>query len=67
MGYGATQIRELEATIREAPCDLVLIATPIDLARLMTIEKPSLRVHYELKEHDSAVLKDAVARAVNKS
>ena len=67
MGYGATQILELEATIREAPCDVVLIATPIDLARLMTIEKPSLRVHYELKEHDSAALKDAVARAVNKS
>ncbi len=67
MGYGATQILELEATIREAPCEVVLIATPIDLARLMTIEKPSLRVHYELKEHDSAALKDAVARAVNKS
>ena len=66
MGYGATQISELEATIREAPCDLVLIATPIDLARLMTIEKPSLRVSYELKEHDPAALKDAVARAVNK-
>jgi predicted GTPase len=67
MGYGATQISELEATIREAPCDLVLIATPIDLARLMTIEKPSIRVHYELKEHDSETLKDAVARAIRKS
>ena len=67
MGYGATQISELEATIREAPCDVVLIATPIDLARLMTIDKPSLRVYYELKEHDVEVLKDAVARVVNQS
>ena len=67
MGYGATQISELEATIRAAPCDVVLIATPIDLERLMTIEKPSIRVHYELKEHDSETLKDAVARAIRKS
>jgi predicted GTPase len=67
MGYGATQIGELEATIREAPCDLVLIATPIDLTRLMTIEKPSMRVYYELKEHESGALKDAVAAAVNRT
>ena len=64
MGYGSTQIRELEATIRETPCDVVLIATPIDLGQLMIIEKPSLRVHYELKEHDSEALKNAVAKAV---
>jgi predicted GTPase len=64
MGYGSTQIRELEATIRASPCDVVLIATPIDLGRLMKIEKPSMRVHYELKEHDSEALKNAVAKAV---
>ena len=61
MGYGDGQIAELEATIREAPADLVLIATPIDLGRLMTIDKPTLRVRYELKEHDPAALADALS------
>jgi predicted GTPase len=64
MGYGAEQVAELEATIRATPCDLVLVATPIDLSRLMTIDKPSQRVRYELREHDVAALKDAVTRAV---
>ena len=62
MGYGQTQISELEQTIRDAPCDLVLIATPIDLSRLMKIEKPALRVRYELKEHEPAVLSDALSK-----
>jgi predicted GTPase len=64
MGYGAEQIGELEATIRATPCDLVLVATPIDLRRLMTIDKPSQRVRYELKEHDTAAFGEALARAV---
>jgi predicted GTPase len=64
MGYGDTQIAELEATIRATPCDLVLVATPIDLGRLLTIDKPSQRVHYALKEHDPAALRDAVMKAV---
>jgi predicted GTPase len=64
MGYGAAQISELEATIRATPCDLVLVATPIDLGRLLTIDKPSQRARYALKEHDPAALRDAVARAL---
>ena len=64
MGYGAEQIGELEATIRATPCDLVLVATPIDLRRLMTIDKPSQRVRYELKEHDAAAFREALSRAV---
>ena len=64
MGYGAEQIGELEATIRATPCDLVLVATPIDLGRLMTIDKPSQRVRYELKEHDPAAFAEALSRAV---
>jgi predicted GTPase len=64
MGYGATQISELEATIRATPCDLVLVATPIDLGRLLTIDKPSQRARYSLREHDPAALRDAVSRAV---
>jgi predicted GTPase len=64
MGYGANQISELEATIRDTPCDLVLVATPIDLGRLLNIDKPSQRVGYALKEHDPAALRSAVEKAV---
>ena len=50
LGYGAKQIAELEATINAAPADLVLIATPIDLRRIVKIRHPTVRVRYELKE-----------------
>ncbi len=49
MGYGSAQLRDLEATINQVPCDLVLVATPIDLARLIHIRHPSQRVRYELQ------------------
>ncbi len=50
MGYSVMQRHELEETINRVPCDLVLIATPIDLARVIKIDKPSLRVTYEVEE-----------------
>jgi predicted GTPase len=50
MGYSAMQRLELEETINRTPCDLVLIATPIDLARVINIKKPVLRVTYEVEE-----------------
>jgi len=50
MGYSALQRFELEETIRRTPCDLVLIATPIDLARVVPIDKMNLRVTYEVEE-----------------
>ncbi len=50
MGYSAMQRHELEETIRRTPCDLVLIATPIDLARVIKLDKPTLRVTYEVEE-----------------
>jgi predicted GTPase len=50
MGYGETQVHELEKTIDRCDADLVLIATPIDLARLIKIRKPKQRVRYELQE-----------------
>ena len=64
MGYGDQQMAELEMTINKTPCDLVLIATPIDLGKLLKIDKPSMRVRYDLKEHDEAMLRDAVLKAV---
>ncbi len=50
MGYGDEMTRELEHTINNAPVDLVLIATPIDLARILKINKPNQRIRYELQE-----------------
>ncbi|MCB2166835.1 MAG: cyclic 2,3-diphosphoglycerate synthase [Deltaproteobacteria bacterium] len=50
MGYGPQQVNDLEATIRAAECDLVLCATPIDLPRLLQIDKPTLRVRYEYQD-----------------
>ena len=50
MGYGDQQVKDLEATIAKVPCDTVIIATPIDLRRLIKIAKPTVRVEYELQE-----------------
>jgi predicted GTPase len=50
MGYSDRQRHELEETIKRVPCDVVVVATPIDLARTITIDKPSVRVSYEIEE-----------------
>jgi predicted GTPase len=50
MGYSDEQISELQETINRTPADLVIIGTPIDLRRFMTIEKPMVRIQYELEE-----------------
>lgn len=53
MGYGEAQMLDLAETIRRVPCDVVIIGTPIDLRRVITIEKPTARVTYELEEKTS--------------
>jgi predicted GTPase len=50
MGYGAIQRHELEETINRVPCDLVLIATPVNLTSILNLNKPSVRVAYEAEE-----------------
>lgn len=50
MGYGEEQIKDLEETINSSPVDAVIIATPIDLSKLIKINKPSVRVKYKLEE-----------------
>jgi len=50
MGYGEQQVKDLEATIANTPCDAVVIATPIDLNRIVKITKPTVKVGYELQE-----------------
>jgi predicted GTPase len=59
-GYFSQQLKDLETTIRQIPCDLVLIATPIDLSRLIKIEQPSLRVTYRVEDWDEPKLSDLV-------
>jgi predicted GTPase len=56
MGYWEDQIKELEQTINKSDADLVLIATPIDLKKLIKINKPSVRVYYEMDEASSMEL-----------
>ncbi len=58
MGYGPQQIRELEETINATPCELVVVATPIDLRRVAKINKPCDRVRYELQEIGQPTLAD---------
>lgn len=50
MGYGEAQLADLTETIAATPADMVLVATPIDLARIIDIDKPNQRVRYELQE-----------------
>jgi len=58
MGYGDEQIHELEQTINNADVDLVIIGTPIDLGRVLKINKPSQRVRYELQEIGQPTLEE---------
>ena len=60
VGYGQEQIKELEATINKTPCDVVLIGTPIDLRRILHIDKPTVRVKYSLKELSTPTLEDVL-------
>jgi predicted GTPase len=60
MGYGAKQLKDLEATINRTACDAVVIGTPIDLKRIITIKKPSTRVYYNLQEIGQPDLDDVL-------
>lgn len=62
MGYGDKQTKELEATINAAPVDLVLIATPIDLRRVVNIKHPTDRVRYELQEIGQPTLEEILQK-----
>ncbi len=64
MGYSPEQTSDLEATIQQTPCDVVVIGTPIDLGRLIRIDKPVVRVTYDLEEIGSPKLTDVLSRFV---
>jgi predicted GTPase len=61
MGYSAKQMKDLETTINRAKCETVIIATPIDLGRIIKINKPSVRVRYELQETGKPDLSDVLS------
>ncbi|OFW65538.1 MAG: GTPase [Actinobacteria bacterium RBG_16_68_21] len=65
MGYGPAQIADLEATINATDCDAVIIGTPIDLGRLLDIDKPHTRVYYDLQEIGKPDLTDVLGRFVS--
>ncbi len=60
MGYSERQIADLQQTINSVACDLVLFATPIQLTRVLTVNKPTLRVRYEYKDHDRPTLEETL-------
>jgi len=60
MGYGEEQVRDLELTIERTDCDTVVIATPIDLDRIVKIRKPTVKVGYELQEIGKPDLEDVL-------
>lgn len=64
MGYSRTQVSELEKTINATPADIVLIGTPIDLARLIKINKPHLRVTYALEQKSGPPLEEIVKESL---
>jgi len=64
MGYGDGQMKDLETTINKSDADLVIIGTPIDLRKVISIDKPALRVHYELQEIGQPTLEDALKKII---
>jgi len=66
MGYGEEQMRDLSATIEKTDCDSVVIATPIDLSRVIKIGKPSTRVEYSLQEIGHPDMEDVMKEFIKK-
>jgi len=64
MGYSDEQVQDLAATIDSADCDAVLIASPVDLRRLLDIRKPAVRVGYELQELEAPLLSSLIERFI---
>ena len=64
LGYYPEQVSELEQTVAAVDCDSVVIATPIDLRRLITFGQPATRVRYELADRGSPTLREAMAEFV---
>ncbi len=66
MGYGEQQLKDLEETINNTECDSVVVGTPIDLNRIINIQKPNTRVYYDLQEIGNPNLEDVIDEFVEK-
>ncbi len=66
MGYGKEQVNDLKETLNKADCDVVIAGTPIDLNRVVSINKPIIRVRYELEEIGRPNLKDVLKDFLNR-
>jgi len=62
MGYGEAQVRDLAATIAAVDCDLVLCGTPVDLSRIVEVDKPMVRVRYEYADQPGPTLEEALLK-----
>jgi predicted GTPase len=67
VGYNPIEIKELEEIINSVKCDVVVVATPIDLRRFMKIKKPSVRVRYEIKEMGKPTIEDVIRKFLRSS
>ncbi|HEY7024164.1 MAG TPA: cyclic 2,3-diphosphoglycerate synthase [Candidatus Limnocylindrales bacterium] len=67
MGYGPDQVNELQATLNACDADMVLAATPIDITRVMTLDKPVVRVRYDLKQVGGTPLEELLAPIVTQA
>ena len=66
MGYGEQQVKDLAETIERTDCDSVIIATPIDLGRVIEIKKPNTRVEYSLQEIGYPGIEDVLSPFIQK-
>jgi predicted GTPase len=66
MGYGDQQLKDLETTINNTDCESVIIATPIDLNRIIKIKKPNTRVYYDLQEIGEPNLTEVIDEFIKK-
>jgi predicted GTPase len=64
MGYGEQQIKELETSINNSDAEMVLIATPVDLKKILNLKKPAVRLKYELQEIGEPTLKNVLQKLV---
>ncbi len=64
VGYSKNQIAELQRSINRTPGDIVIIATPVDLRKFLKLNKPAVKVSYELKERNGQILKDLIKKVV---
>jgi len=62
MGYGEDQVAELEKTINKVPCDVVVTGTPIDIRRVLDVDKPIVRARYSYEEVEHGALEAAIKR-----